>query len=39
MWHARDELVMTTRAFGVTVISADWLDRRLAFAYAMLADR
>jgi hypothetical protein len=38
-WHAGDEHVMTSRADGPVVIEADWLDRRLAIAYAMLLDR
>lgn len=33
------ERVMTSRADGPVVIEADWLDRRLAIAYAMLLDR
>lgn len=38
-WYAGEELVMTSQAGGRTVIEADWLDRRLAIAYAMLHDR
>lgn len=38
-WHAGEELVMTSQAQGRTVIAADWFDRRLAIAYAMLGDR
>jgi hypothetical protein len=30
---------MTSRADGPVVIEADWFDRRLAIAYAMLLDR
>lgn len=38
-WHAGDEHVMTSRADGPVAIEADWFDRRLAIAYAMLLDR
>lgn len=43
-WHTvdggrRGERVMTSRAHGPVMIEADWLDRRLAIAYAMLLDR
>jgi hypothetical protein len=38
-WRADDERVMTSRAFDAVVIEADWFDRRLAIAFAMLLDR
>ncbi|WP_019632883.1 hypothetical protein [Actinomadura atramentaria] len=36
-WLAADELVMVSRGTDVR-IHADWLDRRLAFAFAVVAD-
>ncbi|WKX70971.1 hypothetical protein [Streptomyces sp. XD-27] len=39
IWKADDELVMTSEASKNIRIRADWLDRRLAFAFAMLGDR
>jgi hypothetical protein len=38
-WRADEEHVMTSRTFDAVVIEADWLDRRLAIAFAMLLDR
>ncbi len=38
-WRADEEHVMTSRAFDAVVIEANWFDRRLAIAFAMLLDR
>ncbi|MET2717299.1 MULTISPECIES: hypothetical protein [Streptomyces] len=38
-WTADGEAVMTSQYLGTYVLSADWLDRRLAFAYALLRDQ
>ncbi|MFS8204864.1 hypothetical protein ACLVWQ_40100 [Streptomyces sp. CWNU-52B] len=37
-WRADDELVMTSESQLRFLIRAAWLDRRLAFAYALLRD-
>jgi hypothetical protein len=38
-WRADDELVMTSQGTRSVTIDVDWLDRRLAFAFALLGDR
>ncbi|WAC96771.1 hypothetical protein [Streptomyces sp. NA13] len=38
-WTADDELVMETQDRHPTHLHADWLDRRLAFAFALIGDK
>ncbi|MEY6563408.1 hypothetical protein AB8B12_00260 [Streptomyces sp. PGLac3x] len=38
-WTADDELVMETQDRHPTHIHAEWLDRRLAFAFALIGDK
>ncbi|MBJ3811443.1 hypothetical protein [Streptomyces flavofungini] len=37
-WRSGDELVMVSESIKQIGIKADWLDRRLAFAFAVLGD-
>jgi hypothetical protein len=37
-WWAEGELIMTSRGGGRLTVEVDWLDRRLAFAFAVLGD-
>ncbi|MEV4924404.1 hypothetical protein [Streptomyces roseoverticillatus] len=37
-WKADGKLVMTSEGSELVTIKADWLDRRLAFAFALLGD-
>ncbi|MFJ4920032.1 hypothetical protein [Streptomyces sp. NPDC088725] len=37
-WHADNKVVMTSQEGAEVKIPADWLDRRLAFAFAVLGD-
>jgi len=37
-WVAGGELVMTSQSIKLLTIKVDWLDRRLAFAFAVLGD-
>ena len=37
-WVADGELVMTSQSIKLLTIKADWLDRRLAFAFAVVGD-
>lgn len=38
-WWSGSELVMTSRSIKLLSIHQSWLDRRLAFAFAVLGDR
>lgn len=37
-WVADGELVMTSQSIKLLTLKADWLDRRLAFAFAVVGD-
>ncbi|MFC9688267.1 hypothetical protein ACFTSF_06970 [Kribbella sp. NPDC056951] len=37
-WRADDEVVMLSEGSKSVTVTADWLDRRLLFAYALIAD-
>ncbi|MFD8120583.1 hypothetical protein ACH5AU_12870 [Streptomyces albidoflavus] len=37
-WTAGDELVMEIQEHHPAHLHADWLDRRLAFAFALIGD-
>ncbi|MVO84809.1 hypothetical protein GPA10_08515 [Streptomyces sp. p1417] len=37
-WWSGGELVMVSQSIQALVVEADWLDRRLAFAFAVLGD-
>ncbi|MFD7159968.1 hypothetical protein ACFV9C_35600 [Kribbella sp. NPDC059898] len=36
-WHAGGEVVMYSEGTNLITVKADWLDRRLAFAYCLIA--
>lgn len=38
-WRAEDEVVMVSEGSEKVTVKADWLDRRLAFAFALVGDR
>lgn len=38
-WRARDEVVMVSEGTGQVSVRAGWIDRRLAFAFALVGDR
>ncbi|MFF4143876.1 hypothetical protein ACFY0A_21195 [Streptomyces sp. NPDC001698] len=38
-WLAGDEVVMTSEGSSKVEIQADWVDRRLAFAFALVGDK
>lgn len=38
-WLAGDEVVMTSEGSSKVEIQADWIDRRLAFAFALVGDK
>ena len=38
-WRADDKVVMVSEGSEKVIIRADWLDRRLAFAFALVGDR
>ncbi|MGW3498349.1 hypothetical protein [Streptomyces sp. NPDC001020] len=38
-WMAGDEVVMTSEGSAKVTIQKDWLDRRLAFAFALVGDK
>ncbi|GHC44892.1 hypothetical protein GCM10010349_07050 [Streptomyces flavofungini] len=37
-WWSGGELVMVSQSITALTVKANWLDRRLAFAYAVLGD-
>lgn len=37
-WWSGDELVMVSQSIKAIAVKADWLDRRLAFAFAVIGD-
>ncbi|WP_371536133.1 hypothetical protein OG210_11325 [Streptomyces sp. NBC_00466] len=38
-WRAGDDLVMVSEGSNEVTIEADWIDRRLAFAFALVGDK
>ncbi|WP_405778152.1 hypothetical protein [Streptomyces sp. NBC_00859] len=38
-WRAGDEIVMVSEGSEMVTIEADWIDRRLAFAFALVGDK
>lgn len=38
-WRADDKVVMVSESSEKVTVKADWLDRRLAFAFALIGDR
>ncbi|MFD9356753.1 hypothetical protein [Streptomyces sp. NPDC060031] len=38
-WRAGDEVVMVSESSKKVTVKADWVDRRLAFAFALIGDR
>ncbi|MFS8204865.1 hypothetical protein ACLVWQ_40105 [Streptomyces sp. CWNU-52B] len=38
-WRAGDKVVMVSEGSEKVTVRADWLDRRLAFAFALVGDR